>query len=90
MLRTIQVRAENNPGALLRITGVLTAQGLKIASLSMRPEADNARIAQIRVTAEVAPQMQSRVVNEIHQLVHVLEVRDLTPEPAPAPQEEVA
>ena len=78
MLRTIRILADNKPGALMRVAGILTAKGLNIETPSLAPTQDQAGISEILITAEVEPRLERRVVAEMNRLVNVLEAVDLT------------
>jgi len=78
MLRTIRVLAENKPGALMRVTGILTAKGLNIETLSLAPTQERAEFSEILITAQVEPWLERRVVAEMNRLVNVLEAEDVT------------
>jgi len=78
MLRHLKVRAENKPGVLLRVTGILTSKGLNIEHLSAGPEPGNERVSEIRIQVPMEERYEKRVVAEIHRLVNVLTVEDLS------------
>jgi acetolactate synthase I/III small subunit len=78
MLRTIRVWVENKPGALMRVTGILTAKGINIQELAVAPLSHNPQISEIRLSAEIEQRFHDRVVKEIDRLVNVLETLDVT------------
>jgi acetolactate synthase-1/3 small subunit len=78
MLRTIRILAENKPGALMRVTGILTAKGLNIETLTLAPTQEMAGISEILISAQVEPWLERRVVAEMNRLVNVLEAEDIT------------
>lgn len=90
MLRHLRVRVENKPGALMRVTGVLTSKGLNIEHLSASPEPGNERVAEIRIRVAMEERFEKRVVAEINRLVNVLMVEDLSALELPARTEGVA
>ena len=78
MLRTIRLLAENKPGTLMRVAGILTAKGLNIETLTLAPTREQDGISEIRITAQVEPHLERRVVAEMNRLVNVLEAEDVT------------
>lgn len=83
MLQIISLLVENKPGALMRVTGVLTARGFNIESLTVAKTLDPT-LSKISIVVDVEPQLRSQVVKQMNKLVNVLQAADLTEEPAVA------
>lgn len=83
MLQIISLLVENKPGALMRVTGVLTARGFNIESLTVAKTLDPT-LSKISIVVDVEPNLRSQVVKQMNKLVNVLQAADLTDEPAVA------
>ncbi len=83
MLQIISLLVENKPGALMRVTGVLTARGFNIESLTVAKTLDPT-LSRISIVVDVEPQLRSQVVKQMNKLVNVLQATDLTDAPAVA------
>ena len=83
MLQIISLLVENKPGALMRVTGVLTARGFNIESLTVAKTLDPT-LSKISIVVDVEPNLRSQVVKQMNKLVNVLQATDLTDEPAVA------
>lgn len=83
MLQIISLLVENKPGALMRVTGVLTARGFNIESLTVAKTLDPT-LSRISIVVDVEPQLRSQVVKQMNKLVNVLQATDLTDGPAVA------
>jgi acetolactate synthase I/III small subunit len=81
MLQIISLLLENKPGALMRVTGVLTARGYNIESLTVARTIDPA-LSRMSIVVDVEPQLRSQVIKQINKLVNVLQASDLTESPA--------
>src|ERR1700748_2430603 len=81
MLQTISILLENKPGALLRVTGVLSARGYNIESLTvaktLAPE-----LSRITIVVDVDDRLRTQVIKQINKLVNVLQATDMTGTPA--------
>src|SRR5580658_6042793 len=77
MLQVISILLENKPGALMRVTGLLTQRGYNIESLTVArtldPELSRMTIA-VDVDDNIRPQ--------VNKLINVLQATDLTDVPA--------
>jgi acetolactate synthase-1/3 small subunit len=83
MLQIISLLVENKPGALMRVTGVLTARGFNIESLTVAKTLDPT-LSRISIVVDVEAQLRSQVVKQMNKLVNVLQATDLTDSPAVA------
>ena len=81
MLQVISILVENKPGALLRVTGVLSARGYNIESLTVAPALDPG-LSRMSIVVDVDPSVRSQVIKQINKLVNVLQATDLTDAPA--------
>jgi acetolactate synthase-1/3 small subunit len=81
MLQLISLLVENKPGALMRITGVLSARGYNIESLTVARTLD-ATLSRMTIVVDIEPQLRSQVIKQMNKLVNVLQASDLTDSPA--------
>ena len=87
MLQTISILLETKPGALLRVTGVLSARGYNIEGLTVAKTPDPA-ISQMTITVDVEERQRGQVIKQMNKLVNVLQATDLSEGP-PAIGEDV-
>ncbi|HET8547439.1 MAG TPA: acetolactate synthase small subunit [Bryobacteraceae bacterium] len=83
MLQIISVLLENKPGALLRVTGLLSARGYNIESLTVARTLDP-ELSRMTIAVEVDSKVRALVVKQINRLVNVLQATDLTEAPSVA------
>jgi len=81
MLQIISLLVENKPGALMRITGLLSARGYNIESLTVARTLDPA-LSRMSIVVDVDPQLRAQVIKQMNKLVNVLQAVDLTEAPA--------
>lgn len=81
MLQIISLLVENKPGALMRITGVLSARGYNIESLTVARTLDPT-LSRMTIVVDVDPTLRRQVVKQMNKLVNVLQAADLTDSPA--------
>jgi acetolactate synthase-1/3 small subunit len=81
MLQVISLLVENKPGALMRITGVLSARGYNIESLTVARTLDPT-LSRMTIVVDVDPALHRQVVKQMNKLVNVLQAADLTDSPA--------
>jgi acetolactate synthase-1/3 small subunit len=62
MLQLISLLVENKPGALMRITGLLSARGYNIESLTVARTLD-ATLSRMTIVVDIEPQLRSQVIN---------------------------
>jgi acetolactate synthase-1/3 small subunit len=77
MLQVISLLVENKPGALLRITGVLSARGYNIESLTVARTLDPT-LSRMTIVVDVEPQLRRQVIKQMNKLINVLQAIDLT------------
>ena len=77
MLQLISLLVENKPGALMRVTGVLTARGYNIDSLTVARTLDP-ELSRMTIVAEVDPAMRPLLIKQIQRLVNVVQALDLS------------
>src|SRR5262245_49773950 len=87
MLQLISLLVENKPGALMRVTGVLSARGYNIESLTVARTLDP-ELSRMSIVVDVEPNQRAQVIKQINKLINVLQASDLTE--APAVQRELA
>jgi acetolactate synthase-1/3 small subunit len=83
MLQIISLLVENKPGALMRVTGVLTARGWNIESLTVAKTLDPT-LSRMSIVVDVEPQFRGQVIKQMNKLVNVLQAADLTDGPSVA------
>src|SRR5207244_9603596 len=76
MLQVISLLVENKPGALMRITGVLSARGYNIESLTVARTLDP-ELSRMSIVVDIEPTQRVQVTKQINKLVNVLQVSDL-------------
>ena len=77
MLQLISILVENKPGALMRVTGVLSARGYNIESLTVARTLDPT-LSRISIVVDIEPQLRGQVIKQMNKLINVLQVADLT------------
>jgi acetolactate synthase I/III small subunit len=81
MLQLISLLVENRPGALMRVTGVLSARGYNIESLTVARTLDP-ELSRMSIVVDVEPNQCAQVIKQINKLINVLQATDLTEAPA--------
>jgi acetolactate synthase I/III small subunit len=81
MLQIISLLVENKPGALMRVTGLLTSRGYNIESLTVARTLDPT-LSRMSIVVDVEPQLRAQVIKQMNKLVNVLQATDLTDAPA--------
>jgi acetolactate synthase I/III small subunit len=77
MLQVISLLVENKPGALMRITGLLSARGYNIESLTVARTLDPT-LSRMSIVVDIEPQLRAQVIKQMNKLVNVLQASDLT------------
>ena len=77
MLQIISILLENKPGALLRVTGLLSARGYNIESLTVARTLDPA-LSRMTIVVDVEERLFSQVIKQMNKLINVLQASDLT------------
>ena len=81
MLQVISLLVENKPGALMRITGVLSARGYNIESLTVARTQDPG-LSRMSIVVDIDPQLRAQAIKQMNKLINVLQATDLTDTPA--------
>ena len=81
MLQIISLLLENKPGALMRVTGLLTQRGYNIESLTVARTLDP-ELSRMTIAVEVDVQQRAQVIKQMNKLINVLQANDLTESPA--------
>src|SRR5579864_8504734 len=81
MLQVISLLLENKPGALMRVTGVLTARGYNIESLTVARTLDP-EVSRMTIVVDVDATLRQQVIKQMNRLINVLQAVDLTESPA--------
>jgi acetolactate synthase-1/3 small subunit len=81
MLQVISILLENKPGALMRVTGLLTARGYNIESLTVARTLDP-DLSRMSIIVDVEERLRAQVIKQMNKLVNVLQAVDLTESPA--------
>jgi acetolactate synthase-1/3 small subunit len=76
MLQTISILLENQPGALLRVTGLLSARGYNIESLTVARTVD-AELSRMTIVVDVEPELRAQVIKQMNKLVNVLQASEM-------------
>ncbi len=77
MLQVISLLLENKPGALMRVTGVLTARGYNIDTLTVARTLDP-ELSRMTIVVDVDATLRAQVIKQMNKLVNVLQAVDLT------------
>lgn len=77
MIQVISLLLENKPGALMRVTGLLTARGYNIESLTVARTLDP-ELSRMSIAVDVDPKLRQQVIKQMNKLVNVLQATDLT------------
>jgi acetolactate synthase-1/3 small subunit len=72
---------ENKPGALMRVTGVLSARGYNIESLTVARTLDP-ELSRMSIVVDIEPAQRGQLIKQINKLINVLQASDLTEAPA--------
>ena len=81
MLQIISLLLENKPGALMRVTGLLSQRGYNIESLTVARTLDP-EISRMTIAVDVEAALRQQVIKQMNKLVNVLQAVDLTEAPA--------
>lgn len=81
MLLVISLLLENKPGALMRVTGVLSQRGYNIESLTVGRTLDP-EVSRMTIVVDVDSTLRQQVIKQMNKLVNVLQASDLTDSPA--------
>jgi acetolactate synthase-1/3 small subunit len=81
VLQIISLLLENKPGALMRVTGLLSQRGYNIESLTVARTLDPG-LSRMTIAVEVDPGLRQQVIKQMNKLINVLQATDLTESPA--------
>ena len=76
-VKQLSIFLENKPGALLRVTGLLSARGYNIESLTVARTLDPT-LSRMSIVVDVDPTLRAQVIKQMNKLVNVLQAADLT------------
>ena len=77
MLQLISLLLENKPGALMRVTGLLSARGYNIESLTVGRTLDP-ELSRMSIVVDVEPNQRAQVIKQMNKLINVLQATDST------------
>ena len=77
MRHIISILLENEAGALSRVSGLFSARGYNIESLTVAPT-DDATVSRITVVTAGSDNVIEQITNQLNKLVDVVKVLDLT------------
>ncbi len=81
MLQVISLLLENKPGALMRVTGLLSQRGYNIESLTVARTLDP-ELSRMTIVVDVDSTQRQQVIKQMTKLINVLQAADLTDSPA--------
>jgi acetolactate synthase I/III small subunit len=81
MQQIISLLLENRPGALMRVTGLLSQRGYNIESLTVARTIDPT-LSRMTITVDVDPNVRPQVIKQMNKLINVLQATDATEGPA--------
>ena len=81
MLQVISLLLENKPGALMRVTGLLSQRGYNIESLTVARTLDP-ELSRMTIVVDVEDAQRAQVIKQMNKLINVLQAADLTDAPA--------
>jgi len=81
MLQVISLLLENKPGALMRVTGLLTQRGYNIENLTVARTLDP-QLSRMTIVVDVDSFQRAQVIKQMNKLINVLQATDLTESPA--------
>jgi acetolactate synthase-1/3 small subunit len=77
MLQLMSLLLENKPGALMRVTGLLTARGYNIESLTVARTLDP-QLSRMSIVVDIEPNQRAQLIKQMNKLINVLQASDLT------------
>ena len=81
MLQIISLLLENKPGALMRVTGLLSQRGYNIESLTVARTLDP-EVSRMTIVVDVDSTQRQQVIKQMNKLINVLQATDLSEVPA--------
>ena len=79
-LRVLSVIVEDHPGVLARVSGLIRRRGFNIEALSVGPTDHEGR-SRMTLTVDAGHAEVDQVGKQLHKLIEVIKVTDLTDEP---------
>jgi len=79
MQQVISVLLENQPGALLRVTGLLSARGYNIESLTVARTMDP-DLSRMTIVVDVEERLHAQVIKQMNKLINVLQASEMSGE----------
>src|SRR5215472_841587 len=77
MQQIISLLMENKPGALMRVTGLLSQRGYNIESLTVARTLDPT-LSRMTIAVDVEPNSRAQVIKQMNKLINVLQATDVT------------
>jgi acetolactate synthase I/III small subunit len=77
----ISLLMENKPGALMRVTGLLSQRGYNIESLTVARTLDPT-LSRMTIAVDVEANIRAQVIKQMNKLINVLQATDVTESPA--------
>src|SRR4051812_5084052 len=81
MLQVISLLLENKPGALMRVTGLLSQRGYNIESLTVARTLDPG-LSRMTIVVDVDAVLRQQVNKQMNRLINFLQAPDPTEPPA--------
>jgi acetolactate synthase-1/3 small subunit len=81
MQQVISLLLENKPGALMRVTGLLSQRGYNIETLTVARTLDPT-LSRMTIAVDVDPNVRPQVIKQMNKLINVLQATDVTEGPA--------
>jgi acetolactate synthase I/III small subunit len=81
MLQIISLLLENKPGALMRVTGLLSQRGYNIESLTVARTLDP-EVSRMTIVVDVDSTQRQQVIKQMNKLINVLQATDLSDSPS--------
>ncbi|HAX42446.1 MAG: acetolactate synthase small subunit [Bryobacteraceae bacterium] len=80
MLVTLSILLENKPGALMRVTGLLSQRGYNIESLTVARTLDPT-LSRMTIVVDVETRLRPHLLKQMNRLINCLQANDLTEGP---------
>lgn len=77
MRRVISILVENDSGVLSRISGLFSARGYNIESLSVAPTHD-LEVSRLTIVTTGSDKVIEQIMKQLHKLIDVIKIQDLT------------
>ena len=78
MLQLISLLMENKPGALMRVTGLLTGRGYNIESLTVSETENQKHVSRITIVTTGTPMVIEQIKHQLDRMIPVYRVVDMT------------